>query len=162
MEAWDKLCSVMDSPHPVVVDGDALWLMASKGCPWERGARTVCTPHSGEFGDLYGDGGSKIETARSAASRTGHTIVYKGPDTLVVAPDGRAALSRSGPSWLASAGTGDVLAGLIAAQCATGAAAFESACAGVWLHSRAAELAGPGLIADDLIAHIPAALAQCL
>lgn len=162
LEAWKMLCRVMEARQPVVVDGDALWLMASKGGFLRRSAPTLCTPHSGEFDDLYGDDGSKIEAARSAAARTGHTIVYKGPDTLVVDRDGRAAISRPGPAWLASAGTGDVLAGIIAAQCATGAAAFDSACAGVWLHGRAAELAGPGLIADDLIAHLPAALAICL
>lgn len=161
-EAWDKLVRVMESPHPVVVDGDALWLIANKGGFGQRSAPTVSTPHAGEFADLYGDGGSKIEAARSAAARTGDTIVYKGPDTLVVTPDGRAALSRPGPAWLASAGTGDVLAGIVAAQCAAGLAPFESACAGVWLHGRAADLAGPGLIADDLIAHLPAALAECL
>jgi hydroxyethylthiazole kinase-like uncharacterized protein yjeF len=161
-EAWDKLCSVMRSPHPVVVDGDALWLIAGKGGFLERSAPTVYTPHAGEFEDLYGDRGSKIEAARSAAARTGHTIVYKGPDTVIADRAGRGAISRPGPAWLASAGTGDVLAGIIAAQCSTGAAAFDSACAGVWLHNRAAELAGPGLIADDLIAHLPAVLAQCL
>lgn len=161
-EAWEKLRRVMDTRHPVVVDGDALWLIANKGDFLQRSAPTLSTPHSGEFGDLYGDEGSKIEAARSAAARTGHTIVYKGPDTLVVDRDGRAAISRPGPAWLASAGTGDVLAGIIAAQSATGAAAFDAACAGVWLHGRAAELAGPGLIADDLIAHLPAALAICL
>ena len=161
-KAWDKLCRVMESPQPIVVDGDAVWLITNKGGFVNRTAPTVCTPHAGEFSDLYGDPGSKIEAARSAAVRTGHTIVYKGPDTLVVARDGRAAISRPGPAWLASAGTGDVLAGIIAAQCATGAAALESACAGVWLHGRAAELAGPGLIADDLVAHLPAAFAECL
>jgi hydroxyethylthiazole kinase-like uncharacterized protein yjeF len=160
--AWAKLVRVMESPHPVVLDGDALWLIADKGGFNERKAPTVSTPHSGEFATLYGDEGSKVEAARSAARRAGHTIVYKGSDTLVVKPDGQAAIARPAPAWLASAGTGDVLAGIVAARCATGAAAFEAACAGVWLHGRAAQLAGPGLVADDLIAHLPAALASCL
>lgn len=160
-EAWDRLCAVMASPHPVVLDGDALWLLADRGCP-KRTATIVATPHAGEFHALYGDEGSKVEAARSAAARTGHLVVYKGPDTVVACPDGRAALSMPGSPWLASAGTGDVLAGIIAAQCAAGLAAFDSARAGMWLHGRAAELAGPGLIADDLIAHLPAALAECL
>ena len=162
LEAWERLCHVMSSLHPVVLDGDALWLIANMGCPWERSAATVCTPHAGEFSDLYGDQGSKVEAARSAAARTGHTIVYKGPDTVVVTRDGGAAISRPGSAWLASAGTGDVLAGIIAAQCSAGLPAFEAACAGVWLHGRAAELAGAGLIADDLPGHLPAALAECL
>ncbi|HYW15236.1 MAG TPA: NAD(P)H-hydrate dehydratase [Allosphingosinicella sp.] len=161
-EARDKLRSVMESPHPVVVDGDALWLMAGKGDFPERGAYTLSTPHAGEFGDLYGDGGSKIDAARSAAVRTGHTIVYKGSNTVIADREGRAAVSRPGPAWLASAGTGDVLAGIVAAQCAAGASAFDSASAGVWLHNRAAQLAGSGLIADDLVDHLPAALAECL
>jgi hydroxyethylthiazole kinase-like uncharacterized protein yjeF len=161
-EAWDRLCAVMGSPHPVVVDGDALWLLANKGSLRERSAATVSTPHAGEFRDLYGDEGSKVEAARSAAARTGHVIVYKGPDTVVADRDGRAAISRAGSPWLASAGTGDVLAGIVAAQCAAGLPAFEAACNGVWLHGRAAELSGPELVADDLPGHLPAAIAECL
>ena len=160
-EAWERLCLAMDSPHPVVLDGDALWLIASKGCPWQRTAPIVATPHAGEFLGAYGDGGGKVEAARSAAARTGHAIVYKGPDTVIAAPRGEAAIARPGPAWLASAGTGDVLAGIVAARLAAGLPAFEAACAAVWLHARAAELAGPGLIADDLPSHLPAALAEC-
>ena len=89
-------------------------------------------------------------------------IVYKGADTVVAAPDGRAAIAPSASPWLASAGTGDVLAGVIAAMRAGGLEPFEAACAGVWLHGRAAEKAGPGLIADDLIARLPAAIDECL
>ncbi|MEA3009804.1 MAG: ADP-dependent NAD(P)H-hydrate dehydratase / NAD(P)H-hydrate epimerase [Sphingomonadales bacterium] len=162
LKAAEILGRVMLGPHPVVVDGDALWLIATMGSFGARTAPTIYTPHAGEFDMLYGDGGSKLEAARSASAGTGHTIVYKGSDTVVVEPGGRGAISRPGPAWLASAGTGDVLAGIIAAQFATGLAAFEAACAGVWLHNRAAEMAGPGLIADDLIAHLPAALAECL
>lgn len=161
-EAWDRLCAVMESPHPAVIDGDALWLMADKGRPWTRSAPTIATPHAGEFRGLHGDEGSKVEATRRAAARTGHTIVYKGPDNVVAGPDGRAAISTPGCPWLASAGTGDVLAGIIAAQCAAGLAPLEAACAGVWLHGRAAELAGPGLVADDLADHLPAAFAECL
>jgi hydroxyethylthiazole kinase-like uncharacterized protein yjeF len=161
-EAWERLVQVMRSPHPVVLDGDAFWLMARKGCPWERDAPTLATPHAGEFRAFYGDEGSKIEAARAAAARTGHTIVYKGPDTVVAAPDGRGAISRAGFPWLASAGTGDVLAGIVAARCAAGLPPFAAACAGVWLHGRAAQLAGPGLVADDLPACLSAALAECL
>ena len=87
-------------------------------------------------------------------------IVYKGADTLVAAPDGRLGFAPPAPAWLASAGTGDVLAGIIAALRARGMASFEAACAGVWIHGRAAERAGPGMIADDLIAALPATLAD--
>jgi hydroxyethylthiazole kinase-like uncharacterized protein yjeF len=161
-EAWERLCLAMASPHPVLIDGDALWLIANRGRPGNRTAPTVATPHDGEFRATYGDGGSKVEAARSAAARTGHLIVYKGPDTVVAAPSGEAAVSPPGSHWLASAGTGDVLAGIVAARLAAGLPPFEAACAGVWLHGRAAELAGPGLIADDLSRHLPAALAECL
>jgi len=86
-------------------------------------------------------------------------IVYKGPDTLVAAPDGRLGFAPPAPAWLASAGTGDVLAGVIAAMRARGLDAFDAACAAVWLHGRAAEIAGPQMIADDLAEAIPRALA---
>ena len=86
-------------------------------------------------------------------------MIYKGPDTLVAAPDGRLAFAPPAPAWLATAGTGDVLAGITAAMRARGLAPFEAACAAVWLHGRAAEAAGPYLIADDLAEAIPRALA---
>jgi NAD(P)H-hydrate repair Nnr-like enzyme with NAD(P)H-hydrate dehydratase domain len=77
-------------------------------------------------------------------------VIYKGPDTLVASPDGRLGFAPPAPAWLASAGTGDVLAGIVAAFRARGMRAFEAACAAVWIHGRAAERAGPGMIADDL------------
>jgi hydroxyethylthiazole kinase-like uncharacterized protein yjeF len=160
--AREALKRVLASPHPVVLDGDALWLLAQADGPSRREAPILSTPHEGEFRALYGGPGSKIEAARSAADRTGHTIVYKGADTVVASPKGLAAISRPGSAWLASAGTGDVLAGIVAAQCAAGLPPFEAACAAVWLHGRAADMAGPGLIADDLIGHLPAAFASCL
>jgi NAD(P)H-hydrate repair Nnr-like enzyme with NAD(P)H-hydrate dehydratase domain len=84
--------------------------------------------------------------------------VYKGADTLVAAPDGRLGFAPPSPAWLASAGTGDVLSGMASAMRARGLASFEAACAAVWLHGRAAEIAGPHMIADDLAAAIPQAL----
>ena len=161
-DAWDKLVLALSVPHPVVLDGDALWLIGERGRPRRADAPTLATPHAGEFAKAYGDTGSKVEAARAAAARTGDTIVYKGSDTVVARPDGMAAISAGAPAWLASAGTGDVLAGIVAARCAAGLAPFEAACAAVWLHGRAAERAGPGLIADDLPLHLPAALAECL
>jgi NAD(P)H-hydrate repair Nnr-like enzyme with NAD(P)H-hydrate dehydratase domain len=103
--------------------------------------------------------GSKPERALEAAKRSGAVVVYKGPDTLVASPDGRLGFAPPAPAWLASAGTGDVLAGIIAAMRARGIRSFEAACAGVWLHGRAARIAGPEMIADDLAAAIPQAIA---
>jgi len=120
------------------------------------------TPHEGEFARLFGDlPGSKVDRARAAAVLSQAVIVLKGADTVVAAPDGRAGIAPPASGWLASAGTGDVLTGLIAANRARGLDPFEAACAGIWLHGRAAELAGAGLIADDLVAHLPTALAEC-
>lgn len=147
--------------HATVLDAGALRLLEDRGFGLLRNA--ILTPHEGEFLAVFGASlGSKVEQARKAAARTGAVIVYKGPDTVVAAPDGRAAIAANAPSWLASAGTGDVLAGTIAAMRASGKDAFEAACAGVWLHNKAAALAGPALIADDLPAYLPAAIASCL
>ena len=118
------------------------------------------TPHAGEFEALFGrSDASKPERASGAARRAQSVVVFKGPDTVVAAPDGRVGFAPPAPAWLASAGTGDVLAGMIAALRARGMPAFETACAGVWLHGRAAELAGAGMIADDLVEAIPAVMA---
>ena len=143
---------------PKVIDADAI---GQVGEP-ERlhGHDAVLTPHEGEFVKLFSDlSGSKAERALAAAKASRAVIVYKGPDTLVAAPDGRLGFAPPAPAWLASAGTGDVLAGMIAALRARGMDSFEAACAGVWLHGRAAEVAGPAMIADDLVTAIPAALA---
>jgi NAD(P)H-hydrate repair Nnr-like enzyme with NAD(P)H-hydrate dehydratase domain len=86
-------------------------------------------------------------------------VVLKGPDTIVASPEGKVGFAPPAPAWLATAGTGDVLAGMIAALRARGLPPFEAACAGVWLHGRAAEIAGPAMIADDLADAIPRALA---
>jgi hydroxyethylthiazole kinase-like uncharacterized protein yjeF len=147
----------LTAPRPIVIDADAIGLV---GEPERlRGHDTILTPHEGEFEKLFGEiQGSKADRAREAAKRSQSVIVYKGPDTIVAAPDGRLAFSPPAPAWLATAGTGDVLAGMIAAFRARGLEPFDAACAAVWLHGRAAEAAGPGMIADDLLDAIPAAL----
>ena len=145
--------------RPVVIDADAI---GAVGEP-ERlvGHDAILTPHEGEFAKLFGElPGSKAERALAAAKQSRSTIVYKGADTLVASPDGRLGFAPPAPAWLASAGTGDVLAGIIAALRARGMPAFEGACAAVWIHGRAAERAGPGMFADDLIAALPATLAD--
>ena len=141
---------------PVIIDADAIALVGEPGRL--QGHDAILTPHEGEFVKLFGKlPGSKADRALEAARQSGAVVVYKGPDTIVAAPDGRLGFAPPAPAWLASAGTGDVLAGIIAAFRARGMPSFEAACAAVWIHGRAAEIAGPGMIADDLIAAIPLA-----
>ena len=151
------LTLALTSRAPKVIDADAIGLL---GEPERlKGQDAIVTPHEGEFRKLFGElPGTKPERALEAARQSGAVVVYKGPDTLVAAPDGRLGFAPPAPAWLASAGTGDVLAGVIAATRARGLAAFEAACAGVWLHGRAADIAGAGMIADDLAAAIPAVI----
>jgi hydroxyethylthiazole kinase-like uncharacterized protein yjeF len=153
------LTLALTSQAPKVIDADAITHL---GEPERlKGQDAILTPHEGEFRKLFGDlPGAKPERALEAARRSGAVVVYKGPDTIVASPDGRLGFAPSAPSWLASAGTGDVLAGVTAALRARGLEAFEAACAAVWLHGRAAEIAGPQLIADDLADAIPSAIAE--
>jgi len=136
------LTLALTSRAPKVVDADAI---SQLGEPERlKGQNAILTPHEGEFVRLFGDiAGSKAERASAAAKRSGATVIYKGPDTLVASPDGRLGFAPPAPAWLASAGTGDVLAGMAAAMVARGLPQFEAACAAVWLHGRAAEIAGP-------------------
>lgn len=154
--ARDRLALAIDSGLPLVLDADALMLDAVI----PSGA--LLTPHEGEFAALFGElPGSKVDRARAAAKASGAVVLLKGADSVVASPDGRAAIAPPAPHWLATAGTGDALAGIAGAMRARGLPAFEAACAAAWLHSAAARAAGPGLIADDLARHLPMALAQC-
>jgi hydroxyethylthiazole kinase-like uncharacterized protein yjeF len=153
------LTLALTSRAPKVIDADAI---AQLGEPERlRGQDAILTPHEGEFRKLFGElAGSKPERALEAARTSGAVIVYKGPDTVVAAPDGRLGFRAAAPSWLATAGTGDVLAGITAAMRARGLAAFEAACAGAWIQAVAAHIAGPKMIADDLVEAIASALPQ--
>ena len=151
------LTLALTSRAPKVIDADAIGHVQEPGRLKDQDA--ILTPHEGEFRRLFGEiAGSKADRALEAARQTGAVIVYKGADTIVASPEGRLGFAPPAPAWLATAGTGDVLAGIAAALVARGIPLFEAACAAVWLHGRAGELAGPHLIADDLAAAIPAAL----
>lgn len=158
------------SDHPLVLDADGitsfrddpqtLFDAFSSGQP-----HLIMTPHEGEFGRLFPDLAAdpnlgKVEKAQKAAERAHAVIVYKGADTVIAAPDGRANINSNGPASLATAGSGDVLAGMIGALLAQGMSAFEAACAGVYLHAEAAHLAGPGLTAEDLAGQAGKAMAN--
>jgi ADP-dependent NAD(P)H-hydrate dehydratase / NAD(P)H-hydrate epimerase len=141
------------------VVGDADLFTAFADQPDALAGAAVLTPHAGEFARVFGDpGADRLSAARAAAARTGAVVLLKGSDTIVAAPDGRAAINASAPPWLATAGAGDVLAGLIAARLAQGEEPWQAAAAGAWLHGRAAALSGPGLVVEDLLTALPGAL----
>lgn len=158
-----------DSARAVVLDADALTSFAStperlKRAIASTGASVVLTPHAGEFARLFpapqaetesAPPVSKIERARMAARQSGAIVLFKGPDTVIAAPDGRAAVSAGAPPWLATAGSGDVLTGIVAGLMAQGMAGFAAAACAAWMHGRGAEHFGAGLIADDIIDSLP-------
>ncbi len=165
-DAADWIDAALACEHPLVIDGDALSLLGTTAAERisRRGAATCLTPHSGEFGRMFAAGdASKIVRTVQAAEASGATILHKGPDTVIAGPDSHAVLATDAPTWLSTAGTGDVLAGILAARVAAGAASpLHAAAAAVWLHGRAAHYCGSAFHADRLIDTLPIAIADCL
>ncbi|HUZ62720.1 MAG TPA: NAD(P)H-hydrate dehydratase [Acetobacteraceae bacterium] len=153
------LPALLAARRTVVADADAL--TACEGAPERLRGAAVLTPHAGEFARVFGPlGADRVAAVRAAARRTGAVVVLKGADTLIADPDGRVAINDNAPPDLATAGSGDVLAGLVAGLLAQGMAPWPAAAAAVWLHGEAGRIAGPGLLAEDLPPAITRAIAQ--
>lgn len=167
-----QVMAALVSEAAVVLDADALTSFAgqtavlSGAIKTHRGGGVVLTPHEGEFRSILGTVSSdpkvksKHEKVRLGAQETGSVVVLKGGDTVVADPDGRVSIAENAPPTLATAGSGDVLAGMIAGLMAQGMPAFEAASAAVWLHGEAAREFGPGLISEDLPDMLPRVLAR--
>lgn len=155
---------VAEAPVPVVVDADGLNALAGNLAPLvDRQGPAIVTPHAGEFARLAGEapGDDPAAATRALAERTGAVVLLKGSTTVIAEPGGRTVFGTTGGPWLATAGTGDVLSGMVGSLLAQGLDAFEAAAVGTWLHGRAADVAGhAGLVAGDLLDALPATLAS--
>ena len=165
-ETRENVAAVLSSEASTVIDAEGLTAFEDNpqelfGLIQQRSSPAILTPHKGEFDRLFpelGNAESKLEQAKRAAEISGAVVIFKGPDTVVAAPDGLSAISENSPPWLATAGTGDVLAGMIVGLSAQGMSPFDAAVAAVWMHSELARTIGPGLIAEDMAETLPALL----
>jgi NAD(P)H-hydrate epimerase len=163
-ETRARALAMLATRRPVLLDADAISAFAQDRETLFAAVAGPCvlTPHDGEFARLFDASGDKLARARAAARNSGAVIVLKGADTVVAAPDGRATINSNAPATLATAGSGDVLGGMILGLLAQGMEAFAAAAAGVWLHGAAASDFGPGLLAEDLPDLLPGVLRRLL
>ena len=163
-DARERLAQVLAADIPLMLDADALVMLEPEMLGKRRSI--LATPHDGELKTLCRNFSITAEGRReqvsALASASGMVVCAKGPDTIVAAPDGRLALAPPAPSWLSTAGTGDVLAGIAVSRMATGAEPFDAACHAVWLHAQAARDCGPAFTASDLAAAVSGTVASCL
>jgi hydroxyethylthiazole kinase-like uncharacterized protein yjeF len=166
------VAAILEGERAAVLDADALTSFEAaperlfRLIKKRNNSQVIITPHEGEYHRVFNkliskyNPPSKLEKARIGASESGACLLLKGPDTVVAGPDGRAAIAANAPPWLATAGSGDVLAGMVGGLLAQGMPAFEAACAAVWLHGECANRFGPGLISEDLPEQMPKVLAD--
>lgn len=159
------ILKALGADRPAVLDADALTGFSDHPKMLFNNLHPDCvlTPHEGEFARLFGGiEGDRLARARAGAEQAGCVVVLKGHETIIASPDGQAVVNRNAPPWLATAGSGDVLAGIVLGLVAQKMPAFWAAVAGVWMHGRIGAVCGAGLIAEDIVAGIPAILQEII